>query len=262
MTAAREAVLRFFRVGHNRAAAFTARQAIFPGHMAPVVRAAADGERELVELSWGFVLPQAGKAPRRVTNVRDDKARTSAFWRDSFEQRRCLVPATAFCEPAEVTPATWHWFALNSENERSALPSDNAHSALPSDNAHSAMAGREPRPLFAFAGVWRHWNGPLKKDGPDVDIDVFSFMTTLPNALVSTINHERMPVLLTSEAERDVWLSGTADEAFGLARSYDAAGMAIVQEGFDKRDLLGVASPRATDEAPAKSLSSQGRFEF
>lgn len=63
MTAAREVMLRLFRVGHNRAAAFEPLSAIFPGHSAPVVRLAPDGERELVSLSWGFVLPQPGKAP-------------------------------------------------------------------------------------------------------------------------------------------------------------------------------------------------------
>ncbi len=52
----------------------------------------------------------------------------------------------------------------------------------------------EPRPLFAFAGIWRRHQGPIKKDDPAVVIDVFSFMTTAPNALVATVNHERMPV--------------------------------------------------------------------
>ena len=40
------------------------------------------GARELVTMSWGFVLPQPGKAPRRVTNTRDDKVQSS-FWRGS-----------------------------------------------------------------------------------------------------------------------------------------------------------------------------------
>jgi len=37
----------------------------------------------------------------------------------------------------------------------------------------------------------------MKKDGPNVDIETYSFLTTTPNLLVGTINHERMPVLLT-----------------------------------------------------------------
>jgi putative SOS response-associated peptidase YedK len=137
MTKPREAVLCLFRVGHNRAAMFEPKDAIFPGQRAPVVRQAEDGERELVELSWGFVLLREGYAPKRVTNARDDKLLTR-FWRTSFEGRRCLVPAMAFCEPHDDhKPTTWHWFALK---------------------------GDEPRPLFAFAGLWHHWIGPIKRD--------------------------------------------------------------------------------------------------
>ena len=211
MTKAPEAVLRLFRVGHNRAQPFTAKDAIFPGHSAPVIRLGPDGERELSCLGWGFVLPQAGRAPRRVTNFRDDKTLTSPFWRESFEHRRCLVPATSFAEPKEVTPATWHWFALN---------------------------GADTRPLFAFAGIWRRWKGPLKKDGPPVELDVYAFMTTTPNTLVATINHERMPVILADETSCDTWLNGTATEAFDLARQPPPEAMRIVQGGYEKRDLL------------------------
>lgn len=212
LTANREAMIRLFRISGNRAAATSPKDAIFPGHEAPVVRIASDGERELVQMSWGFVLPQAGKAPRRVTNTRDDKARTSSFWRDSFQNRRCLIPVTCFAEPREVTPATWHWFAIN---------------------------GDEPRPLFAFAGLWCHHFGPIKKDGPSVDLDVYSFMTTTPNALVGTINHERMPVLLSTDLEFETWMQGSADEAFALIREYPPDQMRMVQSGFQKRDLLG-----------------------
>ena len=38
-----------------------------------VERADADGDREAVLMSWGLVLPERDKAPRRVTNVRNDK---------------------------------------------------------------------------------------------------------------------------------------------------------------------------------------------
>jgi putative SOS response-associated peptidase YedK len=209
-TRAPEAVLRLFRVPHNRGTTFEPKDAIFPGHQAPVIRRAVDGERELVIMSWGFVLPQAGKAPRRVTNFRDDKTLSSTFWRESFELRRCLVPATSFAEPREVKPATWHWFAL---------------------------AGDEPRPAFAFAGIWRRWRGPLRKDGDVVECDVFSFMTTTPNALVATINHERMPVLLVGDEACRTWIEGSPKEAFALAREYPPDQMLVVQEGFEKRDL-------------------------
>jgi putative SOS response-associated peptidase YedK len=211
ITAAREAMLRLFRLGHNRAAAFAPLPSIFPGHIAPVVRVAADGEREMLPMSWGFVLLQEGKAPKRVTNTRDDKL-ASRFWRPSFEQRRCLVPATSFCEPHDDRrPATWHWFALQ---------------------------GEEPRPLFAFAGIWQRWRGPVKKDGPAVDIEVFSFLTTQPNALTASINHERSPVLLAGESAMDLWLAGSPSDVRRLLEPFPADRMRIVQEGFEKKDLL------------------------
>ena len=72
-------------------------------------------------------------------------------------------------------------------------------------------------------------------------IEVFSFMTTLPNALTSTINHERSPALLTTEGEYSTWLTGTPEEAFGLIKTSDPERMSIVQSGFDKEDLLTAA---------------------
>ena len=214
MTRAREAMLRLFRVSDNRAAVISPKPAIFPGYVAPVVRKADDGERELVNLNWGFVLQQKGRAPRRVTNVRDDKILSSPYWRGSFELRRCLVPASSYCEPKGVKPAVWHWFAIN---------------------------GEEDRPLFAFPGVWTRYRGPLKKNGDNVDQEVFAFMTTEPNALTASINHERMPVLMSDPDDFETWLSGSVEDAFKLARSYAARQMRIVQYGAEREDLSKLA---------------------
>ncbi len=211
MTRNRDAILRLFRLSHNRAAAFDPQDAIFPGYVAPVVRKAADGERELLNLNWGFILLQKDRAPRRVTNVRDDKILTSKFWRPSFEQRRCLVPASSYCEPKGEKPAIWHWFAID---------------------------GDDTRPVFAFPGVWTRYKGPLKKNGETVEQEVFAFMTTEPNALTASINHERMPVLLSNRDDFETWLSGSTEEAFRLARSYAADQMRIVQSGSERKDLL------------------------
>ena len=212
MTKDKGALRGLFGIPDNRAYAVEPKNAIFPRYKAPVVRLAGDGERELVEMTWGFVRLEPGKAPRPVTNTRDDKVLTSSFWKSSFQERRCLVPATAFCEPRDgVKPATWHWFALRSN---------------------------DPRPLFAFAGIWRTWNGPVKKDGPNVAIDTYSFMTTVPNELTRSINHERMPMLLTAADQFETWLRGSPAEAFALIKPYPAEQMRIVQEGFDKEDRL------------------------
>jgi len=158
------------------------------------------------------MLLQNGKAPRPVTNVRDDTILKSSFWKSSSQERRCLVPASSFCEPnGDVKPATWHWFSLK---------------------------GTDERPLFVFPGIWRRYKGPMKKDGPNVDFETYAFLTTTPNSLVATINHERMPVVLTHEEEFETWLRGSSEEAMGLAREYPPEQMRIVQEGAFKEDRV------------------------
>ena len=92
--------------------------------------------------------------------------------------------------------------------------------------------------MFAFAGVWRRHRGPIKKDGPVVELDVYAFMTTTPNPLAATVNHERMPVLLTRQEEFGRWMHGTPDAAMALAQEYPADQMQIVQTGYEKEDQL------------------------
>jgi len=208
-----EAIRNLFKVSGNRAVVFAPMAAILPAGHAPVVRLAEDGERELVKMSWGFVHSQPGRTPRRITTARDDEIMTD-FWRQSFEQKRCLVPATSFCEPNSERPtgarATWHWYAL---------------------------AGDGPRQPFAFAGIWQRHRGPIQKGGPPVVLEVYSFMTTAPN--YASINRERSPVLLTTEAEREIWLLGSPGEARALIRPIDGDRLRIVQAGPRKGDLLG-----------------------
>jgi putative SOS response-associated peptidase YedK len=205
-TRAREAVLRLFRVSDNRAAAWEPLTAIFPGYEAPVIRKAEDNEREAVLMRWGFILRRPNYAPKRVTNIRAEKALTG-FWRNSIEKRRCLVPASSYCEPhGSIKPAQWNWLTVKHQEEK--------------------------RPLFAFPGAWMRYRGPVKKDGPDVEQEVYAFLTTEPNSLiVDSLDHDRMPVLLTKETEFETWLSGTTEEALKLVRSFASEDMRIVQSG-------------------------------
>jgi hypothetical protein len=56
------------------------------------------------------------------------------------------IPLAMPAEPDDGKPAQWHWFTVRGETER---------------------------PLFAFAGIWRRWKGPIKKDGPTMDRHLF-----------------------------------------------------------------------------------------
>ena len=147
-----------------------------------------------------------------VTNTRDDTIESS-FWKKSIEERRCLVPVSSFAEPEDGKPMQWHWYGLE---------------------------GDEPRPLFAFAGIWRKRKGPVKKDGPTLEIETYSFMTTAANAWTEAIHHDRLPVLLATTEDQDAWLQGKPGEWERLLKPFPPDRMREVQVGLDKVDLMKV----------------------
>jgi hypothetical protein len=78
--------------------------------------------------------------------------------------------------------------------------------------------------------------------------------TVSANALVATVNHERMPVLLASEVDHEAWLNGSVEEALALVKPFPPDCMRIAQHlvraptqtGYDKRDRFeGAAGVRA-----------------
>jgi putative SOS response-associated peptidase YedK len=64
------------------------------------------------------------------------------------------------------------------------------------------------RPLFAFAGIWTTFNGDRGTKSKPVPgpHQVYGFLTTSPNAVVEPIHPNAMPVILTTDEERDVWM--------------------------------------------------------
>jgi putative SOS response-associated peptidase YedK len=173
--------------------------AIFPDQMAPVVRTAPDGVRELVMMRWGFPPPPRA-APRPVTNVRHTH---SSFWRPWLQAgHRCLVPVTSFCEyDHRGGGAVPTWFAID-----------------------------ETRPPFCFAGIWRPWEGIRGTKAARVEGDhlLFSFLTTEANALMAPVHEKAMPVVLLDETERETWLSGSIEDALALQRPAAEAALRIV----------------------------------
>ncbi len=70
--------------------------------------------------------------------------------------------------------------------------------------------------LFVFAGLWDLW----EKEG--VQLTSCTIITTSPNKLVGTI-HDRMPVILDQDSEKD-WISDIpVDKVMGLLKSYQSA---------------------------------------
>ena len=160
----------------------------FPDRVAPVVRLGGSGQRELVPMRWGFPPPpNVGNAP--VVNVRNV---SSPFWQAWLKPaQRCLVPFSAFSEWTDATPKRERWFALG-----------------------------EDEPLVAFAGIWRPWTGTrgTKRDPVEGDHLLYSFLTCLPNAVVSPIHAKAMPVVLRTPEECETWLSAPKEVALELQR--------------------------------------------
>jgi putative SOS response-associated peptidase YedK len=181
--------------------------AIFPKGTAPIVALNNDGDWALWNTHWGFVLPQVSKKtgdpiqPKAVNNARDDKLRTSPFWKKSFMERRCLIPATSFCEAKGHNPATYVWFGVK---------------------------GTGNRPPFVLAGVWRGFNGNY--GGEHRELRTSSMITTTPNELVRETHPDRMPAILHPD-DYEVWLNGESEAAFDLIQPYPANDMVIHQSG-------------------------------
>jgi putative SOS response-associated peptidase YedK len=130
---------------------------------------------ELGLFDWGLI-PSWSKEPSGIINARAETLEEKPSFSDSFQRRRCLIPADGFYE--------WKKRGKNRQPYYFQL--------------------RDEAP-FLFAGIWDRW----RADG--VSVVSCAIITTTPNDLLREI-HDRMPVILQPEC-LDAWLNPRTDPA-------------------------------------------------
>ncbi len=166
-----EALIDFFEIEQTLFNHSGPRYNIAPGQDVPVIRRTAQG-RELIAARWGLVphWSKESKPGYSTINARAESVADKPAYRDPFRHKRCLIPASGFYEwkqeGGQKTP--WHIHLPDSE-------------------------------MFAFAGLWDHWN----KAGEG--FDSCTIIVTTANETMRSI-HDRMPVIL-NKAQYNTWLN-------------------------------------------------------
>jgi putative SOS response-associated peptidase YedK len=154
------------------AAAPEPRYNLTPGQAVAVVRE-HEGRRRVHALQWGLI-PFWAKDPtigRKLINARLDSVATKPAFREAWQRRRCLIPASGFYE----------WSEPRGGRKR----------------PHFIRPVGEP--LFALAGLWERWRTPTGEK-----LETCVIVTTDANAQLVQI-HERMPLLIPRDAQA-LWL--------------------------------------------------------
>ena len=132
---------------------------IAPGSVQPVVLTGETGEREIALMRWGFNLPD-----RHLFTARSEGIEGARFWKESFRQRRCIVPADSIFE--------WQKIERGKKKIKYEV-------VIPS---------REP---FGIAGVWKPWKNPKTNQWERT----FAVITGEPNEVIRSIHHRLTTIL-------------------------------------------------------------------
>ncbi len=173
-------------------------------------------------MRWGLI-PRWAKDARigsRMINARAETVAEKPAFRDALRRRRCLILADGFYE--------WQ------RNGKERRP------------MRVVMRSGEP---FAFAGIWSVWKDPDGNRIPSCAI-----ITTTANDALRPI-HDRMPVILTKEAEK-LWLDRSVEDPAAIT-SVLAPYPSDSVEAYEVSPLVNSVANNSPEVAQAVQATSQ-----
>ena len=144
---------------------------VFPSMEVPVINSNNE-EKQISNFRWGF---NVTFSKRPIINARSETVHNKSTFRESFYNRRCIIPARSFFE----------WENINNKKVKHRIYTENN--------------------LFSMAGIYNKFSD---KDGKEYY--GFTILTKEASNSMKGI-HERMPVILEKNDE-DKWLDTSITE--------------------------------------------------
>jgi putative SOS response-associated peptidase YedK len=138
-------------------------------------------------ITWGLI-PSWSTDGKGFINARAETLEEKPSFKESFQQRRCLIPANGFYEWERTGKIAQPYFFQMRDKS-----------------------------TFAFAGIWDAWQVGQQS------VTSCAIITTMANELLAPI-HDRMPVILPHETY-DTWLRGELEKVRDLLTPFPATEM-------------------------------------
>ena len=143
---------------------------IRPTDIAPVIATTARGNTGFFPMIWGFTSPASSGAP--LVNCRVETADRKETWKESWQRRRCIIPASWYYE--------WEHFILPNGKKKTGA----RYTIQPKGVTVTWLAG-----LYRIEDGYPH----------------FAVLTRTPSPELARI-HDRMPVIMPQNAVAD-WIN-------------------------------------------------------